>query len=151
MSCLFSHCHHVREQIREQFLRLQSGGERCAIDDRLAHFAQFLFEEAVPCNFSYQIERTEQRYPIFDQGSPRTRKLRVVTVSNDSPVSWNHQLETIPAGAPFVAANQCPETDNSPNPRQHATPPVPRNGMMNLQQNPRGQRKRSASLCHESA
>jgi hypothetical protein len=53
MSCLFSHRHHVREQIREQFLRLQSGGERRAIDDRLAHFAQFLFEESVPCNFSY--------------------------------------------------------------------------------------------------
>ena len=56
MSCLFSHRHHVREQIREQFLRLQSCRERRAIDDCSADLAQLEFEESVPGNFSYQIE-----------------------------------------------------------------------------------------------
>src|SRR6185369_12298608 len=133
-----------------QFLRLQRGGERRAIDDGLAHVAQLLFEESVPRNLSYQIERTEQRYPIFDQGSQRARKLRVVTVSNDSPESGNHQLETIPTDASFVAANKRAETDDCANPRQQANPPISRNRMINVQQNARGQRKRSASLCHES-
>src|SRR5581483_11486536 len=98
--------------------------ERGAIDDSLAHVAQFLFEESVPCNFGYQVECAEQRYSIFHQSSQRARKLGVITVSDDPPISGNRQLETIPTDAPFVTANQRPETDNRTDPRQHTDPPI---------------------------
>ena len=113
-------------------MRLQSRRERRAIDDCSADLTQLEFEESVPCNFSYQIERTEQRYPIFDQGSQRTRKLCVVTVSDDPAVSGNHQLETIPTDASFIAANKRAETDDCANRYQHANPPVTRNRMIKL-------------------
>src|SRR5205085_9346827 len=105
MAGLFAYSHHVGKQIWKHFLLLQSGGERSAIDHRSPDLAKLDFEEAVAGNFRDTIKCAKKRNPVFHQGSQCARKLRVVTVTNNPPVSRNHQPETIPCDASFLSAH----------------------------------------------
>src|SRR5437868_2615228 len=150
MSGLFSDPHHVREQLREHFLLLQRGRQRCTVDHGPPHLSELDFQKTVGGDFPYQIQRTKEGNPVFDQSPHCTRKLRVVAVANDSSVSRNQQPKTVPSDTSFLAAQERAKTNDSANDCQTRSPPIPSDQMVNLQQDSRRQWKRATSLCHET-
>src|SRR5262249_28035225 len=108
------------------------------------------FEKTIARNLGHEIERAQQRHAVFHQSAERTRKLRVIAVSNHPSVPWNQQPEPVPSEPPFLSPNDGTETDYYTNQYQSTEPPVAGDRMVNLKQDARRQRHRAAGLRHES-
>src|SRR5438046_10115082 len=100
-------------------------------------------------DFGYEVKRTQEGNAVFGEGPECSRKLCVVAVADNAPVSGYPQAESVPCGPSFIAPDKGFPAGERTQDKKNPQPPVGGDDVVHLHENQRRQWEDSAILRHE--